>query len=372
MKDRIKNLFIFIICKAYSVIRKPANKPIDNPSSVMIIQMAKLGDMVCTTPLFAGLKKNRPNCHLTVVGNKINKELLAGNSDIDKYLVFGGGFWSLHKLIKNNKPDVLILTGPGPESLAAAWLAGVKSIIAPKIVGGFCPYQNKTYLSLLKYAKAVEHKFGSYAPREYLKLLEPFNILERDTTKKLYADLAILKKMKNIAKVGRPLVGISFSAGNEIKRWPKKKFIKLINNLVSQCESISFIIIGASADKKRTNNILDILNKKVKYVNLVGQTNISELKAVISLLDLYVSVDSGPIYIAEALGVPTVDILGPMDEKEQPPRGEKHRVVFAPRKRAELHIMNARVYNKEEARRQARDITVASVIKEIEYIIDNI
>lgn len=55
-----------------------------------------------------------------------------------------------------------------------------------------------------------------------------------------------------------------------------------------------------------------------------------------------------------------------MDENEQPPRGRLNKIVKTNRENAELHIMNARVYNKAEAERQAEEITVEMVTNEID------
>lgn len=94
----------------------------------------------------------------------------------------------------------------------------------------------------------------------------------------------------------------------------------------------------------------------------MSDSSIDELKALIAQAGLFVAVDTGPVYIAEAFGTPTVDIVGPMDEREQPPRGEIHLVVVPPAPRTpQLHIMNARVYNEEEVRRQTESISVEMV-----------
>jgi ADP-heptose:LPS heptosyltransferase len=105
-------------------------------------------------------------------------------------------------------------------------------------------------------------------------------------------------------------------------------------------------------------------------VNACEKFSIDELKACISKLDLFVAVDTGPIYIAEAFDVPTVDIVGPMDENEQPPRGEKHVVVIPPNHRiSELHIMNAREYNAEEALKQTLSVMPEMVFTACEKIL---
>ncbi len=79
----------------------------------------------------------------------------------------------------------------------------------------------------------------------------------------------------------------------------------------------------------------------------------------------FISVDTGPIYIAEAFGIPTIDIVGPMDENEQPPRGPMHRIVRTDAAPV-IHIMNSRVYDAAKARKAIEDITVDMVVREFD------
>lgn len=118
--------------------------------------------------------------------------------------------------------------------------------------------------------------------------------------------------------------------------------------------------------------MIQLLHAKTKYVNTAGLFTIDELKCAVSMLDLFISVDSGPIYIAEAVGVPTVDIVGPMDEKEQPPISENNIVVVPKRDEPMLHIMNARVYNVVEAQRQIDSISVSDVQDALRPLINKI
>ncbi len=114
--------------------------------------------------------------------------------------------------------------------------------------------------------------------------------------------------------------------------------------------------------------MLGALHKKDSVIDLSQKLSIEELKALIAALKLFISVDTGPIYIAEALGVATVDIVGPMDEREQPPHGERHRVVVAQRTQPAVHIMNASMVDIAEARRQTDAITPAMVLKAVEEL----
>ena len=115
--------------------------------------------------------------------------------------------------------------------------------------------------------------------------------------------------------------------------------------------------------------MISFLNEKTQFINTSGIFNIDELKALISKISLFISVDTGPIYIAEAFGVPSIDIIGPVDESEQPPVGTKHKIVYLRnRKEAAIHILNARMYDYAEAKRQIDGITTDMVFKEIDEI----
>ena len=66
--------------------------------------------------------------------------------------------------------------------------------------------------------------------------------------------------------------------------------------------------------------------------------------------------------------MPTIDIVGPVDENDQPPQGKYNLIVKADRKKSELYVMNARKYNIKEAQRQINDITINMVIEKFEEL----
>lgn len=367
MLTKIFNIFLLFICYiCYPFKKRDTNLKKDK--KILIIQRAKLGDMVCTTPMFRAVKEKFPKSELIVMGNNTNKYVLENNYDVDRYFVIKNEtFWENFKIIKKIKPDFACITSPTFINLAALYLASVPIISAPKIENGESPYETKAYKQLINYVIAIKHRMGSYAPREYLKLLEPIGIYSEDTKKYLgYSSVADsrIKDFFNEKKIKKDdfIVGVSPSAGNKIKKWPEEKFAKVVDYLYKKYK-IRIIIIGGKDDKGEILKMLSFLDKNTKVLNTCEDFNIDELKALISRMDMFISVDTGPIYIAEAFGVPTIDITGPIDEKEQPPIGEYHKVVFIKnRKRPQLYVMNARNYDYKEARRQTEEITTEMVI----------
>ena len=63
------------------------------------------------------------------------------------------------------------------------------------------------------------------------------------------------------------------------------------------------------------------------FINLAGQLTLEELPYLIKRFDLFISADVGPLYFANALDIPVVDIEGPGDVLAQPPIYEKCEVI---------------------------------------------
>ena len=333
--------------------------------------------MVCTTPLFRAVKNKYPGSRVYVFGNKINEKLLQNNSDVDKYIVEEGSVSDIAKRLKEMKIDFACITGPNFKILASLYLAGIKTITAPKIENGFSPLETKAYNILKKFIISKPHRMGYYAPREYLRLLESIDIFTEDTQKYLSfseeANNRVSKYLKeqNIDEENDLIIGLSPSVGNKVKAWSPEKFAKLTDYIYEKY-SARIIIPGTDIDKTEVEEMIKSLNEKTKVINALSVFDLDELKALISRIAVYISVDSGPIYIAEAFKVATVDIVGPLDEREQPPIGLLNKIVKMDNRESVLHLMDANPCDSQEARRQVDEITVGMVVEKVDELMEQI
>jgi len=267
--------------------------------------------------------------------------------------------------------DTVLLTGPSLEDVAAAIIARVPRIIAPRVVGGYCPQQTHPYLWLLRFVQTFPYGIEAYAPRERLRSLEPLGIYAEDTTKHLgFSDPArafIETFLSEHSIVAGSFAIISPSAGSKIKEWPADRFARVAEHIVATGTPV--IVIGTKRDRAEVGAMMDALKDSSRIFDASERVSLDELKALIARAALFVSVDTGPLYIAEAFGVPTVDIVGPVDERVQPPIGPRHKVVVPLRERAQLYIMNARVYDEVEARRQTESISAEQVCSAADALI---
>lgn len=370
--DRIKILIILLTCYIQAIFFGRAKKAITQPKKILIIQTASLGDMVCATPVFRAVKKHYPDCQITVMGNKSNQELLANNSDVDDYILLDikNNFWPEIKNIKTKNFDFACLIFPDFFALALLFLTKIKSICAPKIIG-YSPYNSLAYRFLLPLVNTHHHYVRQYAAKQYLKMLEPVNVFETDTKKYLSYSTLAEQKIDSFFQTNKInnsdlIVCVVPTAGNKIKEWPAKRFAKVIDYLKEKYKA-KIIMTAAPDEQKIIAQVFLNLKSRDNVLNFIG--SIDELKAMIARVKIYLSVDTGPIYIAEAFDIPTIDILGPVDENDQPPVGPKNLIVKAFRKKSETYVMNSRKYDKLEAQRQVNDITTEMVQEKIDTLL---
>jgi len=54
----------------------------------LVIRRDNIGDLVCTTPLLAGLRRHYPQAHIAALVNSYNCDVLAGNPDVDEIFAY--------------------------------------------------------------------------------------------------------------------------------------------------------------------------------------------------------------------------------------------------------------------------------------------
>lgn len=374
MPTKIRYIFLLFHCFLYKVFLLNKKEKVSiTPKTILVVQLAWLGDMVCTTPVFRAIKNKYPDCRVVVIGMDRTKAVLDNHRDVDSFIVWKDNLKYLRNVLKNEKIDLAIIATPGFSSLCLLYLCGINNIVSPYVVGGYSPYEGLLYKLFSKYFSIKKpHFFGKYAPREYLRLLEPIGIFSEDTKKTLYFSNTAKDKINNFLLKNHIIdkdliIGISPSAGNKIKNWPAERFSLVADYLIEKYRA-KIIVIGSESDRVEVEEMIFKVKNKDNLIDSRG-FSVDELKALISRFNCFISVDTGPIYIAEAFGVVTIDIIGPMDENEQPPRGDKHINVIDPdRQGSIIHIMNSRMYDPIKARRSVENITVEMVTSAFDYL----
>jgi len=313
---------------------------------ILFINPFGIGDVLFTTPLIKAIKEGYPRSFIGYWCNERIAGVLRDNPQVDcifalsrgdlkrvfQHSSFGGVTASIKifRAIKKEKFDAALDFSLDHRYSLVAWLAGIKQRCGFDYRGRGRFLTDKVHLSGYTSRHVVEYY------RELLKFLDiPVGEfpLQIGIAKASSDRIARLLNYEGVAR-GDLLIGIAPGAGGSwgrdahLKQWPPLKFAQLADRLSSELNA-QVIVLGDKLDKAAGDVLMNA--SRVKPIDFVGKTSLEDLVAAIASLRLLITNDGGPLHIAAGLGVKTVSIFGPVDEKVYGPYpgGKGHAVISA-------------------------------------------
>lgn len=303
-----------------------------------------IGDAVMTLPGLESLgehyKKLYKDVQITVLAKPWVVPIYENNSvvtDVIEYdmELYGslGGKLKLVKVIKSRGFDEAVLFQNAIEAAILTRLAGIPKRIGYARDGRSFLLTNKIKFEgeiknkhqVYYYKNIVEHLDGGSSDKEaFLKL--PLETLAPKITLK-ETELTWAKKfLEDTLTPGSPFIGIAPGASyGPAKKWPLENFTGLLNKYIEEHKAVP-VILGGDGDKEDAKKISDGLT--TRHINLVGKLTLRQSMAVMSLLNVFITNDSGPMHIASAMGVSTVALFGSTSLTHTGPLAENTIVVY--------------------------------------------
>jgi len=302
---------------------------------IVVLCLAGIGDTLLATPMIRLLKKKFSESTIDVFvmyeGSKKILETFDFINNIVNIDFFSKGYIRtfLGLLKYRKKYDLCITSYPANrlEYNVVSFIIGAKKRIAHDYEKKRSYYRSGAFLQ----TDLVRQHYPDHNIKENLRLLNPLGIkaIKRDMKLSLpitendldYAD----SFMRGLSK-RRYLIGIHAGSGEtknfRMKRWPKDKFVQLINKLNKKYSS-NIILFGGSNELRLMNNIpKNVVNKVVIF-----SEDIMKVAALIKRCDLLISNDSGLFNLGAAVGVKLVGIFGPTDPRLVEPLEVEHKIV---------------------------------------------
>jgi lipopolysaccharide heptosyltransferase II len=312
----------------------------------LIINPFGIGDVLFTTPVIRSIKESLPASRIGYWCNERVGDILEDNPCIDQVFALSRGdlkrifgqsailglrrLWGLFSSIKKEHFDISLDFSLEHRYSLISKLSGIRKRVGfnYKKRGRFLTdsldiagYQDKHvveyYLGLLDF---IGIKPAS--PR-----LELFIAQEaKHKVDALFNDLGINSK--------GPVIGIAPGAGASwgkdagYKHWPAEKFAQVADR-ISRDFGARVLLLGDGKERQLAERIIRASSSQPQPLDLAGKISLKELAAVIERLSLLIANDGGLLHMAVALGVKTVSVFGPVDERVYGPYSAtaKHIVI---------------------------------------------
>ena len=275
-----------------------------NPSSILVISVARIGDTILLTPCLKAIKTRYPTAKLTVLAHPKRMEILENLEFIDHLAPISKHQTMWRGWLPGKTYDTALVYGRDVALIRYA-LRVAKTVVCfdePE----FRAVETKKLLKIpppQTPTHAVEHRMMLAATIDVSNA--------EDTRLSLTFTNEELKWAEDFMTAqglaGRhPLIGLQlFSFPAKAHRdWPQNRFIALANKIKQIYPQSLFVILGDQLAAERAKLLAGQFPKELKII--AGQLSLRQSAAVMARLDLYVGVDTGPTHIAGALGIPMV------------------------------------------------------------------
>ncbi len=289
---------------------------------ILLIKLSSLGDIIHTLPALSLLREAFPNARIDWVTEELPATLLSGHPYIDKVFVYKRYVWpdylktgkwfkllnetrAFFKDIKNGYDIILDFQGLLKSGIITALTKGKRKI-------GF---EGKEFNYLFLKEK-VSTNYNDHAILRYLKLVEHLGIPIR------HIDFPLSYNHRKW-DFPKPFVAINPLARWQSKLWFREKWVALAKALNKLGYKVVF-----TGNINDSIYISDVCKNIPDAVNLSGRTPLKELASLYKQANLVISVDTGTMHLAAAVGTPVIALFGPTAPWRTGPFGKQHKVIY--------------------------------------------
>ena len=312
--------------------------PLESMARALVVKLRHHGDVLLASPVLSVLKSRAPRMEVDALVYADTAPMLEGHPALAQLHLVDRGWRSagalarlgherrLFSTLRARRYDLIVHLSEQPRG---AWLArhlGARHSVAPRmadrgafweksfthlypLVGGGRRHQVELNLDALRrigVQPGLDERRVSFVPGAAAE-----------------ARVQELLASQGLAEGG--FVHVHPASRWRFKCWPVERNAELLNRLGIDGHRI---VLTASPDESEAAFVGEILQRtQAPVVNLAGQLSIKELGALCARASAFVGVDSMPMHLASAMGVPVVALFGPSGDVEWGPWRGRFRVV---------------------------------------------
>ncbi len=289
--------------------------------SIVAFKLRHIGDVLLSTPAFHALRKAFPGARIAAVVNEGTQEMLSGNPDIDRILVFrrgqrdaGGNSRlreeiSLLREIRSLRAEVAVNFTEGDRGAILSRLSGAQFRVgvAPARRGMWG--KERLYTHLCPRPDLYRHQV-----RKDLDVLAAAGIPPGDLSLRFHVTEEVRKESRRKLSAAGVPEGSPYAVVQPTSRWTFKCWADegMAGVVAHLSRNGIFPVVTSGPDPAEVAQANRVAaSSGSAYALLAGRFSLKELGAAIAPARVFVGVDSAPMHIAAAVGTPVVALFGP-------------------------------------------------------------
>ena len=306
---------------------------------ILIIKLSAIGDVVHTLPSLDALRATYPDSRITWLIEEDAEQIIRNHPCLDNIIVSKRKTWmksifkpstclrtfgeivSFIKGLRRKEYDLVI-------DFQGLFKSGILTLLSGgKRRLGYDKTRELSYLFLNE--RVSPYNPDLHAVERYLNLIKclgaeansprfliPFNERDVEYVKGVLRDNEIDETKRIIA--------VNPGSGWETKLWDWEKFSSLCDKINDELYA-KIVFTGGNNDLEMIEAIFSRMRSPA--LNAAGKMNLKQLACLLSLADMMITTDTGPMHVASAMKTPVVAIFGPTAPWRTGPYGNGHTVI---------------------------------------------
>ena len=333
------------------------------PKRILFIRRDNIGDLVCTTPLFAALRARYPKAHIALLANTYCAPVVACNPDLDHIYVYAKAkhlpaaqrpraYWARVRLVQELRAarfDHVVLAAA---SYYARGLEFARWLPTARIIGFASESGNRRGLDIaLPRDTQPRHEV-----EDLFQLLEPLGVTGDPPAARVVAEPARRARVRSLIEAAFGSVvplAVHISARHPTNRWHADGYEPFIRALAAQGHKIVLLWSpGEANDPAHPGD--DMLARRIMQAAgsdallALPTHDLGTLIAALESCQGAILSDGGAMHIAAALRKPLVCFFGNSDARRWHPWQCPH-VILQPESRNVGDLAVERVLEATEA-----------------------
>lgn len=296
--------------------------------TIVIMYMLYFGDMISITPFLEVLRREAAGSRLILVMDRRFIDAVRFNPNIDEIFPFDrqgkqkglAATWKAGRELGKKHPDIL-LTLHGTSRTSLMGLA-----MHPRFWGGEAGTRLDHFF--MDWPITIE-TYRSHAVDKYLDVLRRLGVSDlHHHGMKTYVSAEWQKKADDFFRSRGIhdtdlLAGFSVGSSTPEKNWPAEKFGEVAEHFAGK--GMIPVFFGVSGELPLIRKAQSAMTHP--SVVAAGELSMGEFMAAAGRCSLFFTNDSGPMYVADSRGVPTISMFGPSNAKFHHPLGPYSKAI---------------------------------------------